>query len=554
MAIQEQVILLEIMKALLNRVSVGVIITNNNKDIIYNNSLLLEKLKEDDLDYQLLVNNLENLEESLNTPIKFKNKEVLVRKETILVNRDVYQVFLINYDKEETQHLHKQDEFPFKEIIDFTYDGLVVVDKDGIIQVLNRPYADFLGVDQKSSIGKHVTEVIENTRMHIVAKSEKEEIAQLQKINGSYMIATRVPIRKDGKIVGAVGKVLFKNLDQLNSLSKRVQSLEKELSKYKGEFRESNKATYTFESLIGKSPAFLEAKAQAKKAAKSDSNVLILGESGTGKELFAHSIHNDSRRSMGVFIKVNCAAIPSELLESELFGYVEGSFTGANKGGKVGKFEAADGGTIFLDEIGELPLHMQVKLLRVLQEKEIERIGSTRSIPIDVRIIAATNRNLEEMVERGEFRLDLYYRLKVMIIHVPKLNERSDDIKTLVHHFLTKYQKLMNKKVEGISDRALRLLSSYSWPGNIRELENTIERALNMAEEEEVITSEHMPEEIRGYKIPSSTLTLEEVMEETERNTILNYLEIMNGNKTETAKVLGISRTTLYEKMNKYGL
>ena len=295
-------------------------------------------------------------------------------------------------------------------------------------------------------------------------------------------------------------------------------------------------------------------KTKREKAAKSDSNVLILGESGTGKELFAHSIHNDSKRSMGVFIKVNCAAIPAELLESELFGYEEGSFTGAKKGGKIGKFEAADGGTIFLDEIGELPLHMQVKLLRVLQEREVERVGSTRSIPIDVRIIAATNRNLEEMVEKGEFRLDLYYRLKVMTIVVPKLSERSEDIPKLVHHFLRKYQKLMNKQIEGISDRALRILNSYSWPGNIRELENSIERALNMVDEIEMITSDHLPEEIRGYKGPSSTLTLNEVMEETERHTIINYLEVMNGNKSETAKALGISRTTLYEKMKKYGL
>ena len=221
---------------------------------------------------------------------------------------------------------------------------------------------------------------------------------------------------------------------------------------------------------------------------------------------------------------------------------------------KLGKFEAADGGTIFLDEIGELPLHMQVKLLRVLQEREVERVGSTRSIPIDVRIIAATNRNLEEMVEKGEFRLDLYYRLKVMIIEVPKLSERSEDIKMLVHHFLGKYQKLMNKPIEGISDRALRILSSYTWLGNIRELENTIERALNMVDEDEMVTSDHLPEEIRGYKRPSSALTLNEVMEETERQTIINYLAIMNGNKSGTAKMLGISRTTLYEKMNKYGL
>jgi transcriptional regulator with PAS, ATPase and Fis domain len=243
--------------------------------------------------------------------------------------------------------------------------------------------------------------VIENTRMHVVAKTGKQEVAELQKIKDNYIIATRSPIRKQGKLIGAVGKILFKNVGQFTALSKRINSLEVELKKYKGDFRERNKASYTFDHLMGRSPEFMEVKGQAKIAAKSDSNVLILGESGTVR-LFAHSIHNASRRAMGVFVKVNCAAIPAELLESELFGYEEGSFTGAKKGGKAGKFEAAEGGTIFLDEIGELPLHMQVKLLRVLQEKEIERVGSTGSIPIDVRVIAATNRNLE-MVSK-EFR------------------------------------------------------------------------------------------------------------------------------------------------------
>ena len=290
----------------------------------------------------------------------------------------------------------------------------MVVDKDGMVQMLNHPYADFLGVDQESSIGKHVTEVIENTRMHMVAQTGKQEVAQLQKIKGNYIIATRVPIMKDGKIVGAVGKVLFKNLDQLNSLSKRIKSLEEELRRYKGEFRERNKATYTFDSLIGKSPTFHDVKDQAKKTAKSDSNVLILGESGTGKELFAHSIHNDSKRSMGVFIKVNCAAIPAELLESELFGYEEGSFTGAKKGGKVGKFEAADGGTIFLDEIGELPLHMQVKLLRVLQEEKLNESVQLEASPLMSESSLQQTGISRKWSEKGEFRLDLYYRLKVM--------------------------------------------------------------------------------------------------------------------------------------------
>ena len=225
---------------------------------------------------------------------------------------------------------------------------MVVVDPEGYVQILTRSFAEFLGVDQEYSIGRHVTEVIENTRMHIVAKTGNLEIAEPQKIKDDYMIATRLPVFKQGKIVGAVGKVVFNNLEQLIALSKRLKYLKHELNKSKGIISARNKAYYTFDHLIGKNPAFIEVKNQAEKATKSDSNVLILGESGTGKELFAHSIHNDSRRSMGAFVKVNCAAIPAELIESELFGYEEGSFTGAKKGGKMGKFEIADGGTIFL--------------------------------------------------------------------------------------------------------------------------------------------------------------------------------------------------------------
>ncbi|MFB5281617.1 sigma-54 interaction domain-containing protein [Peribacillus sp. Hz7] len=442
----------------------------------------------------------------------------------------------------------------WEDILEYAYDGFVMVDSEGYIQILTQAYADFLGVSRENAVGKHVTEVIENTRMHVVAKTGKQERAALQRIKENYIIATRLPILKKGKSVGAVGKILFKNVGEFTALSKRIQSLEKELKKYKGAFREGNTASYTFDGLIGESEVFLEVKQQAERVAKSDSNVLLLGESGTGKELFAHSIHNESLRSMGVFVKVNCAAIPTELIESELFGYEDGSFSGAKKGGKAGKFEAADGGTIFLDEIGELPMHMQVKLLRVLQEKEIERIGSPSSISVDVRVIAATNRNLAGMVEKGEFRLDLYYRLKVMELTIPSLKERKEDINILVRYFVEKYQCIMNKSIQGIDDDTLRFLSSYYWPGNIRELENVIERALNIVEEGETITAEHLPEEITGVQDIITVHPLAQVMEETERMTIIACLRLTQGNKSEAAKQLGISRTTLYEKMNKYGL
>ncbi|MCO0599470.1 sigma 54-interacting transcriptional regulator [Peribacillus butanolivorans] len=556
MANDNKTVQLELVKAILEELPFGILVTKNEKEIVLYNRILSEGFSEDQFDQQTTLIIKKNLLSAVNTPIYLNGNNVIVRKEIVQVADEEYQFYFLLFtnNKNDFLNIDNHEEILFKDIIEFAYDGLVMVDTEGYVQMLSHAYADFLGVDQESSIGKHVTEIIENTRMHLVAKTGKQEVAELQKIKDNYIIATRSPILKQGKIVGAVGKILFKNVGQFTALSKRVNLLEMELKKYKGDFRERNKASYTFDHIMGKSPALMKVKVQARIAAKSDSNVLILGESGTGKELFAHSIHNESRRAMGVFVKVNCAAIPAELLESELFGYEEGSFTGAKKGGKAGKFEVADGGTIFLDEIGELPLHMQVKLLRVLQEKEIERVGSTVSVQIDVRVIAATNRNLEEMVSKGEFRLDLYYRLKVMQIHVPSLRKRLEDVEILVNYFVEKYQNLMKKRVQGMSDQALRLLRLYKWPGNIRELENIIERALNIVEEEEMIDSKHLPEEITGHKELVPIRTLAEVMEETERATIFSCLEMTSGNKSETAKRLGVSRTTLYEKMNKYGL
>ena len=547
---------MELFESILNKLPVGVLVTRNENEITFYNRELSGSLTETQLESEISTMIEKQLMLQVNTPIQFNGHNGVVRKEIIRTLDGEHELYLLlsKDSKNHFQNIDDHEELLFKDIIEIAYDGLVIVDTEGYVQMLSHAYADFLGIEQESSIGKHVTEVIENTRMHLVAETGRQEIADLQKINENYIIATRTPILKEGKVIGALGKVLFANVNQFTALSKRVKSLEHELKKYKGDFRDRNKASYTFDHLIGNSPAFMDVKHQAKKVSKSDSNVLLLGESGTGKELFAHSIHNESSRAMGVFVKVNCAAIPSELLESELFGYEEGSFTGAKRGGKAGKFEVADGGTIFLDEIGELPMHMQVKLLRVLQEKEIERIGSAGSITVDVRVIAATNRNLEEMVSKGEFRLDLYYRLNVMEIMIPSLRERKSDIIILAKYFLDKYQQIMKKRITGIHDQVLRLLRFYSWPGNIRELENCIERALNLVDEGEIVKPEHLPEEIVGHIDISSVRSLAEVMEETERNTILACLEITKGNKSETAKQLGISRTTLYEKMNKYGL
>ncbi|HHY90067.1 MAG TPA: sigma 54-interacting transcriptional regulator, partial [Clostridiales bacterium] len=262
-------------------------------------------------------------------------------------------------------------------------------------------------------------------------------------------------------------------------------------------------------------------------------------------------------RASGPFIKVNCAAIPSELLESELFGYEEGAFTGAKKGGKIGKFELANGGSIFLDEIGDMPLNMQAKLLRVLQDKEIERVGGTKSIPLDVRIIAATNRDLEKMIEQGKYREDLYYRLNVVSINIPPLRERPEDLEPLVQYLLAKISKEVGNYVTQISPQAMKYLESYSWPGNIRELGNVLERAINLVDYGKEIQVNHLPRNIRKSEINMKSRGnrgLKEILEEVEKEVILEYLKKTGGNRTETAKALNISRSSLYEKLWKYGI
>lgn len=439
-------------------------------------------------------------------------------------------------------------------IMDAINDCIVYVNNEGIVEMLSRAYAEFLSVDRDWAIGRHVREVIENTRMDVVTKTGKSEVAQVQEINGRNMIATRIPIFVNGKVVGAVGKVLFRDVDELNTLYLRINNIQKELNLYRDEFKKANKASYALDSIIGESPAMRQLKDLVKKVGNTNSNVLILGESGTGKELFAHAIHNNSKRMDAPFIKVNCSAIPFELLESELFGYEEGSFTGARKGGKIGKFKAADGGTIFLDEIGELPISMQAKLLRVLQDREIEKIGSNVSEKVDVRVIAATNKNLENMVNEGQFRLDLFYRLNVVNIRVPSLKERREDIPVLAKYLMDKISEKEGIRVDGISFKALDFLKNYDWPGNVRELENTLERAINFMDDETRILAKHLPPKITGISSYDSMRTLKETLEEMEKEVILNRLILAKGNKSEAAETLGISRTSLYDKLTKYNI
>lgn len=442
--------------------------------------------------------------------------------------------------------------------IESIFEGIVVVDKNGYITMINQAYGEFLGVDSRIMIGKHITDVIPNTRMHVVAQTGKAELGELQRIGENNVIVSRIPIIKDGEVVGAVGKVLFKDLKDFKLLARKLNTLQSELEYYKEELRKVHGGKYTVERIIGNSEKMLWLKSIATKAAKGASTVLVLGESGTGKELFAHAIHNASSRRQGPLIKVNCAAVPENLLESELFGYDEGAFTGARKGGKPGKFELANGGTIFLDEIGDMTMAMQAKLLRVLQEREIERVGGTKTSKIDVRVIAATNQDLESMIEQGRFRQDLYYRLNIITLLIPPLRERKEDIPMLCTALLQKINSQVQYGVEGISPEVMYLLAEYNWPGNVRELENILERAVNLMDDDTFIQPEHLPPLLKKHYKPKETEETDKdlagILGDTEKQAIYRALEAAGGNKSKAAKLLGIHRSGFYQKLQKYNI
>ena len=429
---------------------------------------------------------------------------------------------------------------------------IVVVNKNGYIENMSQAYGDFLGIQVQNAIGRHVTEVIENTRMDIVVKTGVPETGETQDIHGEKMIATRIPIRKNGMVIGAYGRVLVRNTRELHMLHDKLSSIEMELNMYKRTFEKINTAKYTVDDIIGECSIMQDLKDSVRKVAKTNSNVLIMGESGTGKELFAHSIHAGSMRRKAPFVCVNCGSIPEQLIESELFGYEEGAFTGARKGGKIGLFPAAHGGTIFLDEIGELPLSMQVRLLRVLQDREIQRVGSNVREKVNVRVVAATNRNLYQMVKKGEFRSDLYYRLNVVTLHLPLLRERKEDLPLLIQMILSKISKKESLGAIEISREAMDHLLRYDWPGNVRELENVLERAINFTDAGEKIKAKNLPERITGSMVSQTVMPLKELMENTEKDAIKDALLRCRNCKAKAANELGISRTTLYEKMMKY--
>ncbi len=441
-----------------------------------------------------------------------------------------------------------------EDILKYAYEGYVLVDDQGRIIMMN--YDKLMGIKESEVLGMHVEDVIENTRLHIVVKTGIEELRHVQRIQGHDMITNRIPIKKNNQVIGAVGTVLFKDINEVKELAHQLLDLQSKINKYKGEIERLEATKYSFDNIITQSPKMEYLKKIGERASETNSTVLITGESGTGKELFAQAIHRASYRKNGGFIAINCAAIPSELLESELFGYTKGAFTGARNEGKIGKFELAEGGTIFLDEIGDMPMEMQAKILRVLEAKEFERIGGNKKIKLDARVIAATNEDIEEQIRKKKFREDLYYRLNVVSIDIPPLRERPEDIGLIANKMLESLIEEMGMKAKRLSEDTLEVLKSYSWPGNVRELRNVLERALNISTNYE-IGLESLPERLIKKSHTKTVLhvkELKDLVSDAEVDGIRMALIAAEGNKTMAAKMLGIHRTALYKKIEKYGI
>ncbi len=434
---------------------------------------------------------------------------------------------------------------------------IILVDGEMKVQLINRAFARFLNFDKKDMLGKNALEIDRNTRWPAVFKNKQAEIAWKHTfVNGKTAIVHRIPVLDEaGNVAYGFGMVLFETVENMKEIIQTNRLLESKIRQYEKVLSRMNAAKYTWDHIYGQSPAFLETVKMAQKASQTVTHVLLTGESGTGKELFAHAIHHSSQRQAGPFIKVNCAAIPAQLIESELFGYEGGAFTGAREKGKQGKFEIADGGSIFLDEIGDLPLDMQAKLLRVLQEKEIERISSSQTIQVDCRVIAATNRNLKKMCSNGQFRSDLYFRLNVMSIQIPSLRERMEDLKGLVDVLLGKLSLKLDRKKSTVSHAALSALENYHWPGNVRELENMLERAMILADQD-IIEPVHLalPQIVSETPADGSVRSLKTAVETAEKNAIRVCLNQVNGNRSEAARILGISRSALYDRIKKYNI
>ena len=476
----------------------------------------------------------------------------------LAIIKDITTLEEFAQELETTKNLQKT----LQQAVALSYDAILITDKEGRITLTNQAFFDFFEKKEKNIINHYIHEVVPELEKFLSDPSKKQEIMTIHHKTG---IITKEYIVNYGKQVGMIIKIISNQLDQWKDMFYRIDKLESELNYYRNEYQRFTQNS-AFDIIKSNDQLMANLKHLALLTAKNQSTVLITGESGTGKELFAEAIHRESGRK-GNFVKVNCAAIPSELLESEFFGYGDGAFTGARRGGKIGKFELADKGTLFLDEIGDMPLQLQSKLLRVLQERCFERIGDNQTRKVDVRIIAATNKDLYQLVESGEFREDFYYRINVVTIPIPPLRERINDLSLLCSYLINKLNQKLNKEVIGISPEAFSVMKQYSWPGNIRQLENILERAMNF-DIKSWIDTIHLPLDLFRNQQPVKGKAIEPAfdhvqirndssndfgsLKESEKSMIMDTLASVHGNRSKAADLLGISRTTLYNKLKKY--
>lgn len=561
---------------ILNNIRDGMIVVNHTGQVDFVNRSAQEivGLEKDEFEgkqiHEVIQNSrlpivLRNKRKEVNQKLVLKNGKQIITTRIPIINADgnLQGAFAIFKDITEVVNLAEENtdlneiKTMLEAIIQSSDEAISVVDENGVGLMINPAYTKITGLKEEDIVGAPASvDISEGESMHMKVLQTRRAVRGVRMKVGPTnkdVYVNVAPIIVDGKIKGSVGV--------LHDVTE-VRSLTSELKRARQIIR-SLEAKYTFDDIIGGSSEMRLALEQAKVGAKTPATVLLRGKSGTGKELFAHAIHNESDRKHNKFIRVNCAAIAESILESELFGYEEGAFSGAKHGGKKGLFEEANLGSIFLDEIGELSLNMQAKLLRVLQENEIVRVGGTDPITLDVRVITATNVNLEKAIMNKTFREDLYYRLNRLPIFIPSLQERLSDLPELVLHIIVKTNQDYGKNVKSISNEALAELKKYNWPGNIRELENVIGRAMiYMDINEEVIQLEHLPELGVTAKIPNNPTapdlieaqSLQLAVERYEKSYIAKIYKKNNFNKTKTAKELKISIRSLYYKLEKYQL
>jgi len=437
-------------------------------------------------------------------------------------------------------------------------EGMMLVDRAGRVVWINDSYKRFLPAlgfkGPEEFVGRPVEEVVPNTLMRHVIETGKPILVDLLTNKAGTFVVSRIPLRDEsGEVIGALGMVLFDHPEAtLQPLIAKFARLQRDLDDAKRELAAQRRTKYTFASFIGSSPAAIEVKRQARRAAQAGSTVLLLGETGSGKELLAHAIHASSARADKPFISVNLAAVPETLLEAEFFGVAPGAYTGADRKGREGKFKLADGGTLFLDEVGDMPLALQAKLLRALQEQEIEPLGSNRVIKVDVRVIAATGRDLKTLAAQGRFREDLYYRLNVLPVRLPALRERLSDLEALAESLLESIAARTELPQRELTPPALAVLAAYRWPGNVRELRNVLEQAAMLTDHARLTAEDIagvLPEAAAEPARAAQLKPLPQLIAELERASIASALAATGGNKVSAARMLGISRATLYEKL-----